>query len=166
MAIVIRLGSPADVEVAASVYERSNLARRQGVWPEQASRIKHVAARLREPSSWFLLAEDGSWCVGMAAVEPMRGGDGAGAVVPGVLFLNLVYVVPERWGRESAASCWTLSSMKRAGGATRGFTSGPMSNRTNARTGCTAAMASPQPDERRRMARERSPASGHSDFPR
>ncbi len=99
MAIVIRLGSPADVEVAASVYERSNLARRQGVWPEQASRIKHVAARLREPSSWFLLAEDGSSCVGMAAVEPMRGGDGAGAVVPGVLFLNLVYVVPERWGQ-------------------------------------------------------------------
>ncbi len=70
--IVVRLGSPADVEVAVSVYERSNLARRQGVWPEQASRIKHVAARLREPSSWFLLAEDGSWCVGMAAVEPMR----------------------------------------------------------------------------------------------
>lgn len=50
MAIVIRLGSPADVEVAVSVYERSNLARRQGVWPEQASRTKHVAARLREPS--------------------------------------------------------------------------------------------------------------------
>ena len=99
MAIVIRLGSPADVEVAVSVYERSNLARRHGVWPDQASRIKHVAARLREPSSWFLLAEDGSWCVGMAAAEPMRGGDGAGAVVPGVLFLNLVYVVPERWGQ-------------------------------------------------------------------
>ncbi len=99
MAIVIRLGSSAEVEVAVSVYERSNLARRHGVWPDQESRTKQVAARLREPSSWFLLAQDGASCVGMAAVEPMRGGDGAGAVIPGVLFLNLVYVLRERWGQ-------------------------------------------------------------------
>jgi hypothetical protein len=38
VAIRIRLGDSADVDSAVAVYERSNLARRQGVWPNRASR--------------------------------------------------------------------------------------------------------------------------------
>jgi GNAT superfamily N-acetyltransferase len=34
----------------------------------------------------------------MASAEPMRDEDGAGAVVPGGLFLGYLYVVPARWG--------------------------------------------------------------------
>lgn len=34
----------------------------------------------------------------MAFAEPQRGQDGAGPVIPGGCFLNLIFVVPERWG--------------------------------------------------------------------
>jgi GNAT superfamily N-acetyltransferase len=88
----------ADVDAAVSVYERSNLARRQGVWPNRTSRVDHVRARLRDPVSWFLVAQEGPALLGMASAEPLREGDGAGPVIPGGCFLNLLFVVPERWG--------------------------------------------------------------------
>ena len=34
----------------------------------------------------------------MACAEALRGEDGAGPAIPGGCFLNLLYVVPERWG--------------------------------------------------------------------
>jgi GNAT superfamily N-acetyltransferase len=36
--------------------------------------------------------------VGMASAEPLRGEDGAGPEIPGGCFVNLLFVVPERWG--------------------------------------------------------------------
>jgi GNAT superfamily N-acetyltransferase len=98
VAIRIRLGDSADVDSAVAVYERSNLARRQGVWPNRASRVEHVRAHLRDPVSWFLVAHEGSALVGMASAEPHREEDGAGPVIRGGCFLNLLFVVPERWG--------------------------------------------------------------------
>jgi GNAT superfamily N-acetyltransferase len=98
--ILIRLGSAADVDAAVSIYERSNLARRQEVWPDRAARVEWVRAHLRDPASWFLLASDGSTPVGMASAEALRGDDRAGPVIPGGCFLNLLFVVPERWGEE------------------------------------------------------------------
>jgi GNAT superfamily N-acetyltransferase len=96
--ILIRLGSAADVDAAVSVYERSNLARRHGVWPNRTARVKRARDHLRDPDSWFLLANEGPALVGMASAEPLRGGDGAGPAIPGGCFLNLLFVVPERWG--------------------------------------------------------------------
>ena len=98
MATLIRLGDAADVDAAISVYERSNLARRQGVWPNRAARVERVRAHLRDPASWFLLANEGPALVGMASAEALRGEDGAGPVIPGGCFLNSLFVVPERWG--------------------------------------------------------------------
>jgi GNAT superfamily N-acetyltransferase len=98
VAIRIRLGDVADVDAAVSVYERSNLARRQGVWPNRAARVDGVRAHLRHPGSWFLLANEGPAFVGMASAEALRGEDGAGPVIPGGCFLNSLFVVPERWG--------------------------------------------------------------------
>ena len=98
MAILIRLGDAADVDAAVSVFERSNLARRGGDWPGRAGRVERVRAHLRDPGSWFLLAHDGPVVVGMASAEALRGEEGAGPVVPGGCFLNLLFVVPERWG--------------------------------------------------------------------
>jgi GNAT superfamily N-acetyltransferase len=98
VAILIRLGDAADVDAAVSVYERSNLARRQSVWPNRAARIEHVRAHLRDPGSWFLVASEGPALVGMASAEALRGEEGAGPVRPGGCFLNLLFVVPERWG--------------------------------------------------------------------
>ena len=97
MAILIRLGDAADVDAAVSVYERSNLARRQGVWPNRAAGVARVTAHLRDPASWFFVAKEGPAFVGMASAEPLRG-DGAGPVLPGGCFLNFLFLVPERWG--------------------------------------------------------------------
>lgn len=98
MAILIRLGKAADVDAAVSVYERSNLALRQGVWPNRAASVERVRAHLRDPASWFLLANDGQAEVGMASAEALRGEEGAGPVIPGGCFLGYLFVVPERWG--------------------------------------------------------------------
>jgi GNAT superfamily N-acetyltransferase len=73
------------------VYERSNLARRKGVWPHHAERLEQVRALLRDPSSRLFVAVDGPATVGMALVSPSR------ELLDG-WFLNLIYVVPERWG--------------------------------------------------------------------
>jgi GNAT superfamily N-acetyltransferase len=61
--------------------------------------LERVTDRLRDPVSWFLLAEDDDEAVGMACAMPLRADGGAGAVVPGGLFLGYVFVVPERWGQ-------------------------------------------------------------------
>jgi GNAT superfamily N-acetyltransferase len=98
VAILIRLGDTADVDAALSVYERSNLASRQGVWPNRAARVEQGRAHLRDPGSWFLLANDGPALVGMASAEALRGEDGAGQDITGGCFLNLLFVVPARWG--------------------------------------------------------------------
>ena len=98
MAIRIHVGDAADVETAVSVYERSNLARRRGVWPNRAARVEWVRGHLRDPAAWFLVASEGESPVAMAAAEPLLGEDRAGPPVPGGCFLNLIYVLPERWG--------------------------------------------------------------------
>lgn len=98
MALQIRLGGVADVDAALGVYERSNVARREGVWPNRAARVQQVREHLRKPDSWLLLALDDSEPVGMASAEPSRGEGGSGPVISGALFLNLIFVVPERWG--------------------------------------------------------------------
>jgi GNAT superfamily N-acetyltransferase len=98
VAVVVRLGEAADVDAAVSVYERSNLARRRGVWPRRAERVAQVRAHLREAETWFLVAEDGPASVAMASVTPLRGDGGGGAAIPGGCFLSYLYVVPDRWG--------------------------------------------------------------------
>jgi GNAT superfamily N-acetyltransferase len=99
VAILIRLGGAADVDAAVSVYELSNLARRQGVWPNRAGRAERVRSHLCSSASWFLLANEGPTLVGMASAEALRAEDGAGPVIPGGCFLNLLFVVPARWGQ-------------------------------------------------------------------
>jgi GNAT superfamily N-acetyltransferase len=98
VAILIRLGDAADVDAAVSVYERSSFARHQGVWPNRAARVEHVKAHLRDPGSWFLLANDGPVVVAMASAEALRGQYGAGPAIPSGCFLSYLFVVPERWG--------------------------------------------------------------------
>jgi ribosomal protein S18 acetylase RimI-like enzyme len=97
--VLIRLGEAADVDSAVSFYERSNLARRQGIWPGQAARVEHVRARLRDPDTWLVVATEGQQMVAMASARALRDHDGAGPVIPGGCFLGFLYVIPERWGR-------------------------------------------------------------------
>jgi GNAT superfamily N-acetyltransferase len=98
MGVEIRLGTAADADDALAVYERSNSARRGGNWPHRAERLRQVAANLRDPSSWFLVGRDGDGAVAMAVVLPFRAERGTGPLVPGIAFLDLIYVDPDRWG--------------------------------------------------------------------
>jgi RimJ/RimL family protein N-acetyltransferase len=96
---LIRLGAATDINAAVSVYERSNLARRQGVWPGQAARVEHVRARLGDPDTWLLVATEGPEILAMASACALREHDGTGPVIPGACFLGFLYVIPERWGQ-------------------------------------------------------------------
>jgi GNAT superfamily N-acetyltransferase len=80
-----------DVDAAVAVFEQSNSARRQGVWPHRPASVARVRAHLRNADSWLLLAMDGRQPVAMASAEPSRSR-------PGGCFLSYLFVVPERWG--------------------------------------------------------------------
>lgn len=84
---------------AVSVYERSNLARRHGHWPSRASRVAKVTAKIHDAASWFLIGRLGGEAVAMALVEPFRAQDRTGEGVSGTVFLDLIYVLPELWGK-------------------------------------------------------------------
>jgi len=98
MAILIRTGDAADFDAAVAVFKRSNLARREGVWPHRPASVARVRECLSEPAARLWVAEEGTAVVGMASAEPMRNNDGAGAVIPGGCFLSYLYVDPDRWG--------------------------------------------------------------------
>ena len=75
--IDVRLGDLGNVDDAASVYERSNLARRQGNWPSQPARVAQVAANLHDAArhdtaSWFLISREGTEAVAMALMYCSR----------------------------------------------------------------------------------------------
>jgi GNAT superfamily N-acetyltransferase len=99
MSVAVRPGRAQDVDPAIEVFRRSNRARRQGVWPQEHARVEQVRAELRRPDVWFLVADDDSGLVGMAAAMPYRTGAGTGSVLAGVCYLDLVFVVPEEWGK-------------------------------------------------------------------
>jgi ribosomal protein S18 acetylase RimI-like enzyme len=61
-------------------------------------RISEVRATLSRPETRFFIAEYDTTTVGMAAAIPYREDLGAGSVVPGVSYLDLLFVLPERWG--------------------------------------------------------------------
>jgi GNAT superfamily N-acetyltransferase len=97
--IAVQLGSLDEADAAIAVYEQSNLARRRGDWPSRSSRVAEVAAHLHAAASWFLIGRDGGEVVAMALVQPFRTSGGTGNVIPGALFLSLIYVLPDRWGQ-------------------------------------------------------------------
>ena len=100
----MRLGNLDDVNDAVSVYERSNLARRQGDWLSRPVRVAQVSASLRDAAldnaaAWFLIGRDGGEAVAMALIQPFRARSGSGQVIPGTWFLSLISVLPDRWGK-------------------------------------------------------------------
>jgi len=96
MTVSLRLGGPEDVDAAVEVYVRSGTARR-GLGPNE-ERVAQVRGTLLAPATWFFIARDDALAVGMAAAMPSRDNEGAGDLVPGLCYLDLIFVVPERWG--------------------------------------------------------------------
>ena len=95
--VTVRMGSSTDVDAALSIYLRSNLVRRQGR-AIPAERMEQVADNLRNPLTWFVIADAGGESVGMALAMPAREDAGAGPLIPGACYLDLIYVLPDRWG--------------------------------------------------------------------
>jgi GNAT superfamily N-acetyltransferase len=89
-------GGPDEIEGALSAYVRGGAARR-GI-PPSKERIDQVRTSLADGTNWFFVADDDGEPVGMAAAMPSREDFGDGALVPGLCYLDLVFVVPERWG--------------------------------------------------------------------
>jgi hypothetical protein len=126
------------------VFTASNLARRHGSWPYQASSVARLEARLPKSDSWLLVAEDSSALLGMAFAEPMRDEDGAGAVVPGACS-SVISTLFQRAGERGSADCSsTLLWQKHYDTTTGGCASGPTKT-TIAPTVSTEATASGQP---------------------
>ena len=97
VALGVRFGEAADVDAAVCVFERSNLARRRGVWPGRSARVERLRSHLYDRASWFLVAAQGPAVVGMASARPLHADDSAGAAARDGI-LSYLYVVPERWG--------------------------------------------------------------------
>lgn len=94
---VVRVGGARDVASAIGVWRKSSMARRGGQAPP-AEREAQVRAHLQEPGVLLVLAEDAGDVVGMAAGVQGLADDGVGPPEPGLFFLSLVYVAPDRWG--------------------------------------------------------------------
>ena len=139
MTVDVRVGAAADVAATLAVYERSNLARRQGVWPERAERVRQVETHLRRPDTWLVIAADGPLTVAMASVTPLR--DRAGAAISGGCLFAYLYVLPECWegiGGAALDAVVAEARRRRYARSTCGRTT-----TTSARTASTAAAAPP-----------------------
>jgi GNAT superfamily N-acetyltransferase len=97
MAVSVHLGGPLEIDAAVDVYRRSGQARHYGT-PTPDWRLAEVRATLAEPQTWFFIALDDDTPIGMATAMPSRDNDGDGELVPGLCYLDLIFVVPERWG--------------------------------------------------------------------
>ena len=96
MTIRVSLGGAEDVSAAVDVYVRGGTAR-SGLAPSQ-ERVGQVREMLRAAATWFFVASDDELPIGMAAAMPSRENQGAGELVQGLCYLDLIFVVPERWG--------------------------------------------------------------------
>jgi ribosomal protein S18 acetylase RimI-like enzyme len=94
--LILRPGGPDDVDAAVGVFASAGAARRGT--PVPPDRVEEVRQTLSRPETWFFVAELSDSTVGMAAAMPSRQDFGAGPVVPGLCYLDLIFVEPAHWG--------------------------------------------------------------------
>lgn len=93
--VTIRPGTAADHEAAIAVYLAANDLRRGGATPQR--HIDRVRERMQQADAVLFIADDGV-CVGMALAVQGLSDYGAGPPLPGVCYLSMVFVAPDRWG--------------------------------------------------------------------
>jgi GNAT superfamily N-acetyltransferase len=101
LTIRVSVGRREDIDAAVEIFERSGWARRGTPVPKE--RLAQVRATIERVDTWFFLASDEHGPVGMAVAMPSRERFGAGPVVPGLCYLDLIFVLPERWGQHVGA---------------------------------------------------------------
>lgn len=95
--VIMRRANAIDIEPAIAVWRASSTARRGGR-PAPIEREERVRESVQRPGGSLFVADDAGQIVGMGLAAQGRGNDGAGPPVPGLCFIALIYVAPERWG--------------------------------------------------------------------
>ena len=90
------VAGPGDLEAAVRVWQLANAAR--GKVPD-GSRPARVRTKLTEADALAVVAAQSDEVLGMALAEPGRDDDGAGAPLPHLCHVSMVFVHPEHWGR-------------------------------------------------------------------
>lgn len=96
MRMRIAIALPHEREHLVHIWRTSNAARGLPPSPERVDRIRE---KLRAPDALALLARVAGQPVGMALAAPERSDGGRGAVVPGAGHVDMVFVLPSRWGK-------------------------------------------------------------------
>lgn len=89
------MSGPDDLAAAVRVWRLANVAR--GKVPD-GSRQARVRTKLAEAGALAVVAARADEVVGMALAEPGRDGDGAGAPLPHLCHVSMVFVHPDHWG--------------------------------------------------------------------
>jgi ribosomal protein S18 acetylase RimI-like enzyme len=90
------VAGPGDVDAAVRVWQLANAAR--GKVPDENRRAR-VRTKLTEADALAVVAAEADEVLGMALAEPGRDDDGAGAALPHLCHVSMVFVHPEHWGR-------------------------------------------------------------------
>ena len=94
--VLVRLAVPADVEPAIAVWRAASAAYHGG-GPASRSTELGLRGSAQQPDAFLLVAEVAGQVVGMGLARQGLA-DGAGPPVPGLCFLSMIAVAPDRWG--------------------------------------------------------------------
>jgi GNAT superfamily N-acetyltransferase len=97
--VVLRDGTPADVDAAVALWLASSAARRGARPPFPPAAEASVRASLAAPDAFLVIAEDAGTMTGMALGVQGLADDGAGAPIAGLCHVRMVFVAPGRWGQ-------------------------------------------------------------------
>jgi len=97
--MVLRDGTPADVEAAVALWLASSAARRGARPPLPPAAEASVRASLAAPDAFLVIAEDAGTMTGMALGVQGLADDGAGPPISGLCHVRMVFVAPARWGQ-------------------------------------------------------------------
>jgi hypothetical protein len=138
-----------DGELPVAVWRAASAARRGGR-PVRAEHEERVRSYIRKPDAFLLLAEDAGEVVGMGVGMQGLADDGAGPPVLELCHIAMIFVAPERWGRESEDESSAVCLRRRAHGVTSGRSCGRTLT-THARSDSTRDKASDAPVGRKAM---------------
>jgi ribosomal protein S18 acetylase RimI-like enzyme len=118
MTIVVRPLKADDVDVAVDIFARCGTARHPER-PTPPDRLQQVRATISAPFTWTFVTTDADRVIAFATAMPSHEDEGAGPAVPGLCYLDLIFVDPECWGKHIGA---ILLDTVIADARSRGFT--------------------------------------------
>jgi ribosomal protein S18 acetylase RimI-like enzyme len=96
VSIVVRPAEVDDVDAAVAIFALCGTAQHPER-PTPQDRIEQVRRTIGASSTWTLVAADEDRVIGFATATQSREDEGAGPIVPGLCYLDLIFVAPEHW---------------------------------------------------------------------